>query len=305
MSNGTKRAVTSYVKAVDDDEGTVDKIVSVFGNVDLHKDRILPGAFAGTLERWKTSGDPIPVIFSHRWNDLDAHVGVAEDAEEWMPGDERLPDELKDLGGLFVRERYDMDQPTAARLFELQKQRRIKESSFAYDVLDSQRAKGGVTDLTELELIEEGPTLKGANPSTTVLDTKAGEKAFVRLDGSYEQLMADLNAEIRAWAPTAFPNEDLFVAGLEATFADRLVAYVETWDEPLHGGRYFEATYSRGEDGAVTIGEPVEVGLTGVTFPKALTELAAEKKTRRAPAPKARYSDPASVLAELDVLALS
>jgi Caudovirus prohead serine protease len=61
-------------KPLDDDEagGTFEAIVSVFGNVDLVGDRVVKGAFKSSLKRWRESDDPIPVIWSHQWDNLDA-----------------------------------------------------------------------------------------------------------------------------------------------------------------------------------------------------------------------------------------
>jgi HK97 family phage prohead protease len=287
-----RRTCKSYVKAVNEDQGTVEKIVSVFGNVDLVNDRVKQGAFTGTLERWKASGDPIPVIFSHQWNNLDAHVGVVQDAKELAPGDPLLPDELKDFGGLWVREQYDMDQPFAKRLFDLQKQRRIKESSFAYDVLQEQRQKDGVNDLIELDLIEVGPTLKGANPDTALLAAKAmpaemlaavkdiAAKAQVTLDGSYEQLHEQLDDAAADWA-RANVGGDIYVAGIEASYADHVIIYVEMWSDPWGGGRYYRADYTIGADGP-ELGEPAEVVVTGVVQPKGLPHRAADLKAAAA-----------------------
>lgn len=266
----------SFIKAVDEAAGTIERIVSVFDNVDYVKDRVKPGAFKGTLERWIEKGDPIPVIFSHQWDNLDAHVGVVVDAKEVEAGDSLLPDEIKDNGGLYVKEKYDLDQPFALRLFNLQKDRRITESSFAYDVLKEQRQKDGVNDLLELDLIEVGPTLKGANPATQLLGAKAekmtddeirkelGLKAYVAVTGSYEELQSELSRSVRGWAADFF-GDNLYWSYIEATFDDRVIAFVELWDD---NGTYYELSYERDESGALVFGEPLEVEVQGAVAPK-------------------------------------
>lgn len=153
--------------------GVYEAIVSVFGNVDYAKDRVLFGAFAGSLERWKSSGDPIPVVFAHQWDDLDAHVGVVLAAEELAPGDARLPVELMANGGLLTKFRLDIEEDFAGRLAKRLDRRSIREFSFAYDVLTERRSSDGVNDLVELDLIEVGPCLKGMNPDTALLARKA------------------------------------------------------------------------------------------------------------------------------------
>jgi hypothetical protein len=64
-----------------DDSGSFTALASVFGNVDLGGDRMMPGSFSKTLERWRESGDPIPVILSHQWDDPMAMVGKADPME--------------------------------------------------------------------------------------------------------------------------------------------------------------------------------------------------------------------------------
>ncbi len=174
----TRRAsapLHGFKALVGEPEGSFEGVVAVFNNIDLVGDRILPGAFAKSLSRWATSGDPIPVLWSHQWDNLDAHVGSVLEAAELYPGDERLPDELKDLGGLWVKARMDLDEDFPTRLWKRMKSRRIKEFSFAYDVMPGgeRRAGDGANDLTELDLIEVGPCLKGVNTATSLIDVKA------------------------------------------------------------------------------------------------------------------------------------
>jgi hypothetical protein len=119
------------------------------------------------------------VIFSHQWDNLYAHVGTVDptNLEALQPGDARLPAELKDLGGLYVKGQIDVNAAGeagafASTLFGKMKSRAIKEFSFAYDV-NSARPTKDAMDLVEIDLIEVGPTLKGMNPATALLGTKA------------------------------------------------------------------------------------------------------------------------------------
>ena len=149
----------SQFKALDDQaEGQFEAIVSVFGNVDSYGDRVVKGAFGGSLERWRQKGRPIPVVFSHQWDDLDAHIGQVLEAEE--------QDE-----GLYIRAQLEMDEPFASRVYKKLKNGTLSEFSFAYDVLQSERVDG-VNELRELELFEVGPTLIGANRETRLLAVK-------------------------------------------------------------------------------------------------------------------------------------
>jgi HK97 family phage prohead protease len=177
----TKRAPIYGFKLLPADEGaegTFEAIVAVFGNVDHVGDRIIAGAFADSIAEWKASGDPIPVLFSHRWDDLDAHIGEVLEAEELGPGDARLPDAIKDIGGLYIKALLHVDEDYAGRVWRKLNRRTLREFSFAYDVLESVEvndpiAAGHRVDLVKLGIIEVGPTLKGCNPITQLIGAKA------------------------------------------------------------------------------------------------------------------------------------
>lgn len=176
MTMTKRRTVRVFTKAVDEEERTVEQIVSVFENVDLGKDRVKTGAFETSLARWADAGDPIPVIWSHAWDDPFAHIGYVLEAKELLPGDPLLPTEIADLGGLWTKYRVD-EEPFAEQVFKLLKGRRVREASFAYDVVREKRNADGTTDLLELDVIEVGPTLKGMNPMTQLLAAKSAARA--------------------------------------------------------------------------------------------------------------------------------
>lgn len=169
------------IKAAGEHEGTdngeFEAIVAAY-NVDSVGDKIMPGAFADTLDEWKSSGNPIPVLWSHMSHDPDYHIGEVLEAEE--------RDE-----GLWVKARIDLDAPKAAQVYKLLKGRRVTQFSFAYDVLDGGPAKskddedgeGGeeAFELRKLRLYEVGPTLIGANQATELLDVKSADVPLVRV----------------------------------------------------------------------------------------------------------------------------
>jgi HK97 family phage prohead protease len=148
-------------KANDAHKGEFEALVSVFGNVDYGGDRVVKGAFAKSLARWEEKGDPIPVIWNHMWENPEAHIGKVN------PGDA-----VETADGLLVKGYLDMDNPFAAQVYRLLSERRVKEFSFGYNLLDSEK-KSGALNLTEIDLFEVGPTLKGMNPATELLAVKA------------------------------------------------------------------------------------------------------------------------------------
>ncbi len=150
------------VKA-DGGEGQFTALASVFGNVDLGGDKMLPGSFAKTLEAWRASGDPIPVVLSHQWDDPFAYVGKADPSQV-----------IETDAGLQVNGTLDTSTPMGKQVYSLMKQRLIKGWSFGYTVPDGGEAfKDGINEVSQVDLIEVGPTLKGMNPEAQLQAIKA------------------------------------------------------------------------------------------------------------------------------------
>ena len=167
--------------------GQFEALVSVFNNVDLQGDRVMPHAFDATLKAWEESGDPIPCCWSHDWADPYAHIGYVN------PSDCEVTPE-----GLLVRGQIDVGtNPFAAQVYSLMKQRRVKEFSFAYEVVHEAKDKNdGANNLEELNLIEVGPTLKGANPATELVGVKASLEAAAVEQREKERYEAAILARI-------------------------------------------------------------------------------------------------------------
>lgn len=150
------------------DTGIVEAIVSVFGNVDSVGDITQQGAFAKTLQEWQLKGDPIPFIFSHQWDNPAAYLGAIVDAKE-------VPE------GLYVKAQLDLSDPEVARVHRLLKQRLITQFSFGYIARDwemkSDPEQGDVRLLKDVQLLEAGPTLLGANTSTRLIQAASAQGA--------------------------------------------------------------------------------------------------------------------------------
>lgn len=156
------KTVKFEVKAAGD-AGEFTALASVFGNVDLVGDRMLPGAFSKTLERWREAGDPIPVVLSHQWDDPMAYVGKAD------------PNDVTETAeGLVVKGQLDTSTEVGKQVYKLMADRVLKAWSFGYTVPEGgEEYKDGVNNVSEADLIEVGPTLKGANPEAQTLAIKA------------------------------------------------------------------------------------------------------------------------------------
>lgn len=147
-------------------DGLVEALVATY-DVDSSGDRIVPGAFTKSLDEWGASDDRIPFIWSHMHNDLDAYLGEVLEAKETEEG-------------LWVKAQLDMDDPKAAKAFRLIKGGRVRNYSFAYEVVDGgpaddeeKQKAGGETLLRELKLYEVGPCLIGMNQQTRTLVAKS------------------------------------------------------------------------------------------------------------------------------------
>lgn len=164
----------AQIKAVGKDGGLgadqFKAVVSTY-SVDRYRDVVMPGAFADTLAEWKASGNNLPVIWAHRWDDPFAHVGYVVKAEE------------TDAGLEVVGQVDTTDNPTAAQVMRLLKDRRVTQFSFGYDVLegaDAERDGSYVYELRKMRLHEVGPCLLGVNSETELLAAKA-ERALAEV----------------------------------------------------------------------------------------------------------------------------
>jgi HK97 family phage prohead protease len=148
-------------KAVDTAAGTFEAIVSVFGTKDLGGDIVMPGAFADTLNLWAAKGDPIPIIWSHEWDDPHAHIGYVVEA-------------LETEKGLWIKGQLDVERPFAEQVHHLLKNRRVTQFSFGYFAEDVKWVEDPDTgrmsrELHRVTVFEVGPTLLGMNPDTELI----------------------------------------------------------------------------------------------------------------------------------------
>lgn len=154
-------------KADEERRGLFAALVSVFGNTDRNGDRVMKGAFTRTLKEWMARGKPIPVVWSHDHMEPQSYIGSID------PADVKETDQ-----GLVVAGTLDVEtNPKAAQVWQLLKDGRIDQWSFAYDPVGKRASKapGARRDLLDLDLFEVGPTLIGANAETRTLAVKSAE----------------------------------------------------------------------------------------------------------------------------------
>jgi HK97 family phage prohead protease len=129
-------------KAAGGNSGELEGYVSVFGNVDLGGDVVLPGAFKKTLADWKQSRQPLPLIADHDLS-TDGVIGSVREAKE-------------DPVGLWVRAGFS----SAAKAQDVRTKMiegHLKGMSFTYEAVKhymGQVAGKSARFLQELKLFE-------------------------------------------------------------------------------------------------------------------------------------------------------
>lgn len=143
-----------------DPDGTFEAIVSVFGNVDEGGDRVMPGAFAKSIER---TGGVFPIVWSHMWSTVP--IGKTVSAVETDEG-------LLVKGQLLVGQHELADQ-----IYANFKAGVPLEFSFSYDIKSARWVEEDgrdIYELVELDVLEVGPTLIGMNRDTRLAGVKSG-----------------------------------------------------------------------------------------------------------------------------------
>lgn len=184
MKQAIRKAVAAPVTRAPADrrkpDGVVVAIVAVTGVEDEVNDIIQPGIFPAALARRRPK-----VVFHHDFKDF---VGRVLHAEEWMPGDRRLPKTQpngrpwpKEAGALVATMQFNMATARGRDVYEWA--RFYAESgeaawSIGYTVPPGFSAKRGTTRIIYgIDLYEVSLVLHGANPLTMALEVKAAASA--------------------------------------------------------------------------------------------------------------------------------
>lgn len=137
------------------EQGQFSGLASVYGNVDLGGDVVVPGAFQKTLA---DRGGEVPILFAH---DTRQPVGLGK---------------LKDTAsGLLIEGQLILDVPKAREAYSLLKARVLKGLSIGYDTVKSD-IKEGVRYLRELKLFEISLVTVPMNEQALVTSVKAEDR---------------------------------------------------------------------------------------------------------------------------------
>ncbi|MFZ5674291.1 MAG: HK97 family phage prohead protease [Pseudomonadota bacterium] len=128
------------------EDGTFEGYGSVFGNVDLYGEKVMPGAFVESLARHKREGTAVLMLWNH-----DSHqpIGVWDDLAE-------------DAKGLWGKGRFLLDIQRAREVHTLAKNKAIGGLSIGYREEDTDQ-DGAVRLLKKLNLYEISPVTFPAN----------------------------------------------------------------------------------------------------------------------------------------------
>jgi len=226
-------------KVLDANRGLVETVFSVTGNVDRQNDVIDSGAFAKALAA-KAS---VPVVYAHKWDDINAVLGKTVQWRELLPGDPGLPDKLrvKGLGGVKAVVQFDQETPSGRVAFTHVKNGNLTDWSFAFDVDDDGEKYddgGTVRHLKSIrEIYEVTLALIGANPDTQTLDFKA--LVLEEAAESIESLISETTANLLELSKVTEvkPDLDPFIrARVDALLSDLLAAAPSVPDDDrAHG----------------------------------------------------------------------
>jgi len=180
------KSFPTFVKSIGDN--TFKQVFSVFGVVDLYKDKIKKGSFTKTL---KERMDKVKVLWQHDF--FMPPVAALIDAYEIDAGD--LPDEVREkypeaTGALEGVVEY-LNTPRGEEIVEGISKGAITENSIGFDAIKINWVEESVNDdikikireITEIRLWDLSPVNWGANPATFNRNQKMFNEIMNRLSG--------------------------------------------------------------------------------------------------------------------------
>lgn len=176
------KTIPVFVKSVDEDEGIVTHLISVYGIVDKGGDIAHKGMFTKTIQE---RGAKIRVVDNHRRESVLDVVGKPlnfyEVTKAELPREvlTRYPDAT---GGMMVETQFLLDTPEGKGIFSRIKNDAISEFSYGYNTMDSDRENiegKRIRHLRAVRLMEYGPTIFGMNDAAVAVSAKSDEEQIV------------------------------------------------------------------------------------------------------------------------------
>lgn len=155
MQHTTKSATVTAAE-----QGEFTAIAAAY-SVDRVKDQIIPGAFANTIDRWRTSGKRMPL----HWN----HQGEASNVIGYIdPASMHETD-----AGLEVSGKLDIDTSDTAREAWRSMKNNAMSLSFGYVSTRQRKRSDWINELHELDLFEISIVPAPANADTRIVSMKS------------------------------------------------------------------------------------------------------------------------------------
>jgi HK97 family phage prohead protease len=145
-------------------EGVIEALVAVFNNVDSVGDRIVPGAFSKSLDKWRSSAKRLPIVWSHEVQEPAMIIGSCDPNDCYESED-----------GLVIKGKLNLSSPTASHVYDLLRDGHVNSWSFGYRLLRSRRLAKSVKELLEIDISECGPCVNPANEAARTLSVKGTE----------------------------------------------------------------------------------------------------------------------------------
>jgi HK97 family phage prohead protease len=142
---------------IDAEKGIIEAYVSIFNNVDLGGDKILPGAFADSLVKKLPKG-----VWSHNW---DQPIAKSIEARE-------------DEKGLYIKGQFNLETQRGKEAFSDIKFGIIDEFSIGFRIQEYSWEMEGeeeVRVIKKIKLYEWSPVLAGMNPDTELIGVKSDQ----------------------------------------------------------------------------------------------------------------------------------
>lgn len=163
-----KAFAVSEVKVAPDESGEIEALVSVLNNIDSGGEIVMPGFFTDSIKKKLPKG-----VWGHEWT---APIARTLIAEEWLAGDARLPEHLKNLGAYYIKAQFNLDTQRGRDAYSDIKFGIIDEFSIGYSVQkDRFNKERGARELIKGEWFEWSPVLVGMNRETALLSVKEGK----------------------------------------------------------------------------------------------------------------------------------
>jgi len=173
------KTAPAYQVKTPTDDGIVEQIVSVYGNVDSYGERILLGFFDDSIAAHNQEDFVIAGLYSH---DRLKPIASTKQIMSLPPYDSSLPNKIKDKGGLYIKGEYNLDTQIGAETFSNIKKKILNQYSVGITVKEDRRDASDVIDLIRGKLWEWSAVLWGANDLTTTLGVKQAYTAEKLVD---------------------------------------------------------------------------------------------------------------------------